>query len=66
MTLTWKQFKDMVDNKLKDIEVSENINIWYIDISFTFHLYFLSHFQGIFTSHVFHFYKLNGLDEIPY
>ena len=30
-TLTWKQFKDAVDEQLRDREISENTPLFYID-----------------------------------
>lgn len=32
--LTWRQFKELVDTQLKEMRQSEDIKIWYIDISF--------------------------------
>jgi hypothetical protein len=32
--MTWKEFKDVVEEKLKSIHVKEDTEIWYIDITF--------------------------------
>ena len=32
--LTWNAFKESIDNQLKEAGQSEDIAIWYIDISF--------------------------------
>ena len=34
MRMTWKQFKDYVDEEIREKQLSEEINIGYIDISF--------------------------------
>jgi len=33
-TMTWKQLKEFVDRELAELEASEDVLIWYIDISF--------------------------------
>ncbi len=32
--MTWKEFKDVVDKVLQEKSIPEDIEIWYIDISF--------------------------------
>lgn len=32
--MTWKEFKDAVDKKMKEKGIEESVSIWYIDISF--------------------------------
>lgn len=34
MGMTWKQFKEAVDRQLSENGISEDEEIWYIDISF--------------------------------
>ena len=34
MEMTWKQFRDMVDEQLAAQGIGEDTPIWYIDISF--------------------------------
>ena len=34
MGMTWKQFKEAVDKQLAEKGISENEEIWYIEISF--------------------------------
>jgi hypothetical protein len=33
MNMTWKQFKDSVERQMEKQDVSEDTEIWYIDIS---------------------------------
>lgn len=32
--ITWKEFKEIIDEQLKEKGISEDTEIWYIDISF--------------------------------
>ena len=31
--MTWKQFKEQVDKRMEEQGISEDVEIWYIDIS---------------------------------
>jgi hypothetical protein len=32
--MTWKEFKDMIDQHLASHDIGDDIDIWYIDISY--------------------------------
>lgn len=32
--MTWKEFKETVDNQMRAANITEDAEIWYIDISF--------------------------------